>query len=307
LSLKKDILAAIAYFDLFNYPITQTEIFLFLRNTYCHSEFNSQMVKLVNRGLIYQLDEFYSLQKDFSLIERRRTGNQKAKKLLQTADSAAHLLSKFPYVRGVAVSGSLSKNFADDDSDIDFFIITEKNRLWIARTILHCFKKLTFLRNKQHLFCMNYFVDEAFLEIKEKNIYTAIEIATLKPLRGINAFQHFYEHNKWTRTYLPNHSLKISYVKEQQKPFLIRAVEVCFNNVIGDLLDKLFLYITAARWAKKEKRSQKNAHGITMSMQASRHCAKPNPVYFQNKLIVQYEHKLFNLSYRTEALLKPVY
>jgi hypothetical protein len=34
---------------------------------------------------------------------------------------------------------------------------------------------------------MNYFVDEADLDIKEKNIYTATELFTLIPLAGMEA------------------------------------------------------------------------------------------------------------------------
>jgi hypothetical protein len=65
------------------------------------------------------------------------------------------------------------------------FITTAKNRLWIARTLMHGLKKLTFLFNKQHYFCMNYYVDEVQqLQIREKNIYTAIEVATLMPSTG---------------------------------------------------------------------------------------------------------------------------
>jgi predicted nucleotidyltransferase len=307
LTLQKDILATIAYFDIFNYPITQTEIFLFLKNSYSNDMFQEELKELVNQGYVFKLEDFYSLQNDFSLIERRKTGNQKAKKLLEKADRVAALLAKFPYVRGIAVSGSLSKNFADDDSDIDLFIITAKNRLWIARTIMHLFKKLTFFVNKQHLFCMNYFVDEAILEIKEKNIYTAIEIATLLPLRGISTFEQFYERNRWIRSYLPNHSMKVSYVKEYQWSVFKRAVEWLFGAKPGDMLDAILMRLTSYRWRKKEKQSRKNNHGVVLSMLATRHCSKPNPAYFQNKIIVQYEHKLFNITRKIEALLKPVF
>ena len=35
---------------------------------------------------------------------------------------------------------------------------------------MHCFKKLTFLVKEEHLFCMNYYIDMAQLEIPEKKI-----------------------------------------------------------------------------------------------------------------------------------------
>lgn len=225
-------------------------------------------------------------------MHRRRKGNLKAKKLLYTAEKVAGLLSYFPFVRGVAISGSLSKNFADEQSDIDLFIITTKNRLWLARTFMHGFKKLTFLFNKQHFFCMNYYIDESMLEIKEQNIYTATEVVTLLPLRGITAFQNFYVHNDWSKSYLPNHSLKVTYTKEIHHPFFKKVIEAIFDNPIGSWLDRLLMYITAKRWAQKTKMGKLNNRGIVMSMEADRHYAKPNPQNFQKKLLDLYERKV---------------
>ena len=65
-----------------------------------------------------------------------------AKNIYQKALTVSRLISKFPYVEGVGISGSLSKGYYDDDGDIDFFIITSPKRLWIARTFLILYKKL---------------------------------------------------------------------------------------------------------------------------------------------------------------------
>jgi len=87
------------------------------------------------------LGEFYCLFNNYALAERRKKGNDAAAKLLKKADKAANFIAAFPFVKGVAISGSLSKKFADEDADIDFFIITAANRLWLARTFLHLFLK----------------------------------------------------------------------------------------------------------------------------------------------------------------------
>lgn len=304
---KHDILAALAYFDIFNYPLTQTEVYLFLPNRCPYKEFRTAVRHLTNESLIYQLDEFYTLQNNYALVERRRQGNAKAKQLIHTAGKVAHLLSYFPFVKGIAVSGSLSKNFADEKSDIDLFIVTAPNRLWLARTLMHGFKKLTFLIRKQHLFCMNYYIDEQMLQIKEKNIYTATEIATLLPLRGINIFQHFYAHNNWSKKYLPNHSLKVSYTKEIHHSLFKKAVEAIFNNPVGDWLDCWLMKVTAKRWAQKTKSGKLNSRGVIMSMDAARHYAKPNPQNFQNKLLAIYERKVDALVDRYDLLSKSMY
>ena len=113
-------------------------------------------------------------------------------------------IAKFPYVKGVCLSGALSKGFYDDDGDFDFFIITKPNRLWIARTILVLYKKI-FLLNSKKYFCVNYFISTDKLEISEQNLFTATEIATLIPLYGTDTFKEFLEaKNPWAAPYFPN-------------------------------------------------------------------------------------------------------
>jgi hypothetical protein len=304
LCVKQDILATISYFDIFDYPITQSEISQFLQNSYPSRDITDSLHELAMENWIYQFDEFYALQDSYGLVIRRRQGNLKARNMLKTAEKIASFLSAFPFVRGVAVSGSLSKNFADEKSDIDFFIITAKNKLWLARAIMHGFKKFTFLFKKEHWFCMNYYVDEAMLQIKEKNIYTATEIATLLPLRGIGSFQEFYQHNKWSRNFLPNHTMRVSYLQELRSPLLKKGIEIIFSNPFGHLLDYLLMRLTVHRWKQKTKNKKLNSRGIVMGMDAGRHYAKPDPEHFQKKLIQVYEKKIFNLFRRYENKVK---
>src|SRR6202022_4223033 len=93
-------------------------------------------------------------------------------------------------------------------SDIDFFIITKANRLWIARTLMHLFKKLTFLTGHQGWYCMNYYVDEEALQIEEKNIFTATELITLLPVCGNGTMEEFFRANNWASSYFPNYAIR---------------------------------------------------------------------------------------------------
>ncbi|OOQ57275.1 hypothetical protein [Mucilaginibacter pedocola] len=292
LRINKNILAALAYFDMFDYPLTYGEIFMFLGERHCKSEFTEALNYLVAGKMVYHFDKFYSLKNDYLIVIRRNRGNQKAAEMITKARQVGSFLIQFPYVRGIGISGSLSKNFADDKSDIDLFIITAKNRLWVARTLMHCFKKFTFLVNKQHNYCMNYYVDEQQLQIAEKNIYTAIETDTLIPLEGDLTFERFYTANTWTRNLLPNKTLRLASAKPLKKYFLKTLIETLLNNRMGELLDNFFLRITSSRWAEKTKQKKLNLRGLVMGMSAGKHFAKPDPVNFQNRLMERYKNKL---------------
>jgi predicted nucleotidyltransferase len=305
LLIKNDILSTLAYFDIFSYPLTSREIYLFLSHTCKHKDFEAAINELLIDCLIYKASEFYSLHPGSLLTARRRDGNKKAKSMLIIANTVASLLSSFPFVRGIAVSGSLSKNYADEKSDIDLFIITAKNRLWIARTFMHLFKKLTFLVKKQDYFCMNYYIDEEMLQIQEKNLYTAIEIVTLLPLKGTRVFMDFYSANSWTKQFLPNNYMRVSSSTEIKFWWIRSTVEMLLNNKVGNLFDNILMRITTNRWAKKASAKKINNRGIIMSMHASKHFAKPDPKEFQQKLLALYHGKVRELIEQYKCYIKP--
>lgn len=280
---------------MFDYPLKKRELFSFMQESCDGAAFEEALNFLLGESVIYRLYEFYSLNNNFLLAERRFKGNAKAEIMLKKARVNAKLISCFPYVRGVAVSGSLSKNFADESADIDFFIITAKNRLWIARSFLHLFKKFTFLVNRQHMFCMNYFIDEEQPGIVEKNIYTAIEVATLMPLYGIDAFNQFYLANSWTKDWLPNHYLRVSNTQPVKSNWIKSITERMFNNAVGNLFDRFLMKITAKSWQAKTRKQKKNMKGLLLDLDVSKHYAKPNPVHFQGRLLKRYENKLTDI------------
>ncbi|MBC7865770.1 MAG: hypothetical protein IAF38_22545, partial [Bacteroidia bacterium] len=157
--LQKDVLCAIAYFDVFSYPLKISEIAESIKSPSDPAELINCLVSLINRGLLETKDNFYYLKGSVAEnIEKRKIGNAGAEKVFPRALRSAKLISRFPFVEGVCISGSLSKNYFDKDADVDFFIITKSGRLWICRTFLIAFKKI-FLFNSKKYFCVNYFVD----------------------------------------------------------------------------------------------------------------------------------------------------
>ena len=292
---EQNILKTLGYFDLFQYPLTKEEIYLFHAEPVSYSAIDAALEILLIDRSVFQLDEFYSVQSDLLLAQRRRKGNLLAVKQMKRAMKVAKLLSKFPFTRGVAVSGSLSKNFADEKTDIDFFIITVANRLWIARTFMHLYKKLTFLTGRQNWYCMNYYVDEAGLEITEKNIFTAMEIVTLVPMQGKSSLENFMAGNGWVKKYFPIQHLTIDNTPEMQRGLFRKLVEKMFYGSPGNAIDKWLMNITDRRWQKKTQKHQLNSKGIGMGMIVGRHVSKPDPKNFQDKVVEQYRIKVQQL------------
>ena len=177
------LLKPILYFSLFKYPLTEEEIFNFSKAE-SKEQIKLDLIELVNDDIIYKIDDFYLTENNETLIKRRLEGNKMAKNIYQKALTVSRLISKFPYVEGVGISGSLSKGYYDDDGDIDFFIITSPKRLWIARTFLILYKKI-FLLNSRKYFCVNYFISSNALEIEEKNIFNESLIEKEKEIKQL--------------------------------------------------------------------------------------------------------------------------
>ncbi|HUZ61633.1 MAG TPA: nucleotidyltransferase domain-containing protein [Hanamia sp.] len=292
-----------AYFDMFNYPVTRDELILFSTEKMDFLSINESLDQLLHEKIIYKSDEFYSLQNKPQLTERRRDGNKRAAEQLKIAKCVSKILRWFPFVQAIAISGSLSKNYAEEKSDIDFFIITSSDRLWIARTCMHIFKKLTYIVGKQNWFCMNYYVDEMEMEIVEKNAFTAMEIVTLLPVQGIDCFQNFIKANCWATNYFPEQVISIKGNRKIKKVFIRKWIEKIFQSALGDATDKWLMNLTDKRWKKKAQQGKVNDHGKKMGMLTGRHFSKPDPKNFQAKVVQKYERSVKQL---IESIEQPV-
>ena len=289
------ILKVLAYFDIFQYPLTKNEIRQFLNRPFTETSLDDLLQQLLTTQMIFRHNNFYSLHNNSLLTHRRREGNLRAEKMLPKAFKIGRFLFRFPFVRAIGISGSLSKNFADEKADIDFFIITKANRLWIARTIMHLFKKLTFITGHQHYFCMNYYIDEEALLINEQNIFTAMEIVTLVPVYGKPALDNFFTINNWSSRFFPSFIKANWHSEKPGKPWLKRCAEWVFDNNTGDHLDQWLLKITTHRWEKKSRKGKLNKNGHTMKLITGKHFSRSNPGAFQEKVLALYQQRLIDL------------
>ena len=162
------------YFGIFKYPLSLEQIHQFTPYKASQDDILKALDKLIADKKAFRIGDYYLMEEDPDWISERRAGEGRALKLLGRSPRYIRIISSFPFVRGIAISGSLSKHYAAEEPDIDYFIITAANRLWIARSLLHLFKKLTFITGHEHYFCMNYFIDTDALTIEHPNLYSAI-------------------------------------------------------------------------------------------------------------------------------------
>lgn len=280
-------LKTILYFSIFNHPLKLEEICDFSISKE-KANIEIELNELIAKKIIYKIDEFYSINNNSESLEKRKKGNLMAVEALIKAKSVAKFIAKFPFVEAVGVSGSLSKGYYDMDSDIDFFVITKPNKVWISRTFLMLYKKI-FLLNSRKFFCINYFISSGNLEIEEKNRFTATEIKTLIPLQGKTAFEKFYKKNNWVSEIFGEFIPKMESIENINKPSTSIITERVLDNKLGCFFDDSFKKITVLFWKLKFKNM--NKEDFKIALKSTKNISKHHPLNFQKKVITALNEK----------------
>lgn len=283
--LKTNILNVLKYYDYFHYPLNKEEILFNFPQLTDRNSIEAGLNLLISERKVFRIEAFYCLQNDPAIISRRIAGNKRAEKKLVRAYSLARFLSWFPFVSAVFISGSLSKNYADEHSDTDFFICVKPNKLWISRTLLHLFKKLTFAVGAQHNFCMNYFIDCAYLQIEEQNIYTAIELATLKANpEDQDKLRLILARNPWMNNYLPNFYSSLPPERKVSRK-TGSLYHLLFNNRIFDGLNFSLMHFTKWVWKNKWRRKGYPMEQYDLAFKTRIYVSKNHPDNYQKKML----------------------
>jgi predicted nucleotidyltransferase len=205
----KGIMKVLLYSDVFHYPLTLEEIKQRhpLKNI-TNEEVQKELFELLEKKAIFQIGEFYTLQNKPENVDKRVKANVLAQKYLEKSKRIVSILKHFPFVKAIFLSGSISKNYIDENSDIDYFVITKAGYLWIVRSLFVLFRRIGLLGSKK-LFCFNYMIDEEHLKTSHESIYIATEIATLIPMYQDGIQEAFLQENIWMRAYYPNFPIQI--------------------------------------------------------------------------------------------------
>jgi predicted nucleotidyltransferase len=210
-SCDKAILRTLSYSSIFQYPMSLFQLYTFLitKNEFEFEFFKKSLRRLVKKRHIKAKDGKYYLPntRPVSWSLRYKYSEDLMKETLEYIKP----LRSIPWIKLVTVTGSLAKYNAKKDDDIDIFIITDKNRLWLTRgfvfIILKIINKYAQGPESKRKFCCNLFVDESkMLWNKEKhNLYIAHEILSMHPIMiRDETYLRFLKDNEWVFKYFKN-------------------------------------------------------------------------------------------------------
>ena len=197
------VFATVAYREIFDYPLRRDEIKRYLIAT---DSDGAAVDAAIDRLLGTALGESGGLvmlagREDTAKVRRRR--ERRAAPMWRQARRYAAVLASLPFVRMVAVTGSLAANNPSGKPDIDFMIVTRAGCLWRVRTLC-TLMRLCDKRFGKALLCPNYFVSEKALTLRDRRLYVAQELAQMVPLFGPDVYRKLRRANRWADEYLPN-------------------------------------------------------------------------------------------------------
>lgn len=120
---------------------------------------------------------------------------------VKIAKSTANKLNSIGVVKYVGISGSVAAGVAQEDDDIDLFIVVRDHTAWIFRVLSKFVLRKNTVRygqkDQKDLICINYICEERALGFKERDIFTFNEIISLKTLTQQDYFNQILGLNRW--------------------------------------------------------------------------------------------------------------
>jgi len=242
--LARAILRTLLYADVFQFPLTETEIHHFLIGQAASPAVVSQCLN-TSYWLAARIEcdvDYWSLQGGTLLREQRRAREQASQALWPEAMRYGQRLAHMPYVRMVAITGALAMhNIHTAGDDIDYLLVTSPGRVWLARLMVIALVRIA--RQRGVILCPNYVLSTSALVQNRRDLYIAHEIAQMIPLMGLDVYKSLRDSNAWTGSFLPNAVSPFYTYTETNRPLvglgqtMQRIGETLLNHSLGDRLE----------------------------------------------------------------------
>ncbi len=209
--LAQSILKTLVFFDAQDLPLTLFELRTYLQPFEVSAKDISllEILDTLSTELVSQIgsaEGFYFLRGRQQLVKFRQERYPISLRRYRKAKKYLSFLKFFPYIRAVALSGSLALLNSGEKSDIDLLVLTKKNRIWLVRMLMSFYFQVLGQRRYglkiSNRFCLNHYLREGLLITQDQNLYTAVEYASLLPVLGEEELSNFWLRNSWLSQFL---------------------------------------------------------------------------------------------------------
>ncbi len=244
--LERAILETLAYSDVFDYPLSLEELHRFLTISATKVEIQEQLVRMKD---VSSAHGYYFLAGRSEIVDIRKRREENSRKAFRRAMFYGRILGSLPFIRMVALTGSLAMLNLSKNKDMDYMLAAKPGRVWTVRAFALLLARVT--RSFGDVICPNVIVSEHALEWTERNLYTAREFAQMIPISGEDVFRRLRVVNRWVEDVLPNHVI-LSEAKDLSGGNAIQLVlEFLLNSKLGSLFEFWEMNRKIARFQKQ--------------------------------------------------------
>ncbi|MBI2568424.1 MAG: hypothetical protein HYV63_15495 [Candidatus Schekmanbacteria bacterium] len=196
---------AVAYADIFDYPLTRAELHRYL---YAFQVSRPELDAWISRGgngaaaALELAGTYVVLRGRGDLVPLRHRREAIAHRLWADARRLTARLARAPFVRMIAVTGALAVDNVGEHDDIDLLIVSQARRVWLCRALAAMLARL--LRRHGVVVCVNYVISESALGISPADFFSARELAQMIPVAGSEVYDAMRAANRWLDDLLPN-------------------------------------------------------------------------------------------------------
>lgn len=290
-SLEISVLRVVIYFDLFHHPLSAAELRSFNQFKVTQTEVDGAIQRLLKINIIKRKGDFFGLDPIERNVEERKVKSNLAKSSAGRIRKFSQLVAAFPFVRAVFLTGSYSKGVMSTDSDLDFFIVVDKGKLWITKFLMVVFRKL-FLLDSHKNFCINYMVDVDHLQISDRNQFSATELITMIPVFGMDLYQEMLAKNNWVYNYYAGYLTPAPQIEVRFKVYssIKKFAEQLLDNKLASSLGDWFMKMSLQNYRKKYSKDF-SEEDFNRAIIVRPEISKVHPLYFQKKVLSAFERK----------------
>ncbi len=169
--LEEAIIKTIVFFDLFDYPLTAYELW---QSVGVKCELSAVIAILSRRTGFETLWEeqhgFYFLRGRQEIVAVRKRRYNYTDKKFKRVLRLTRLFKFIPWIKMIALGNLIGAHNLRRESDIDLFIVTAENRIWLSRLLAVFFIKVLGLRpgpgKTRDKICLSFFVSAAGLNLR---------------------------------------------------------------------------------------------------------------------------------------------
>jgi len=259
-TLERAILETLAYSDIFDYPLRLDELHRYLL-LQTEMGFLPQTIELLN-DQVGEKDGYYFLAGRESIIEIRKHREAHSQKLFQLAWKYGRIIGMLPFIRMVALTGSLAVMNSSNDADFDYMLVAASGRVWVARAFSLLFNRITRLFG--YTLCPNLVISENALIWSQHDLYSARELCQMIPVSGLDVYHKLMQANGWVRDFLPNAIVQVSKTSKDAKVLRQKFLEYPLRGKLGDQIESWEMKRKIARFMQQDGFSDETVFNAEM-------------------------------------------